>query len=218
MHKNPLSHRGLACALAAVLAVAAPGAPLVHAAARLSNAALLAAQLPNGETLSSAPTRDLSAAVRSAAAKRPSAAGEFVRLAILAKTPKRRSPACGQVSDMVTAGIAGAPGQAREISEMAMSVAPDCSEAISQAVRNPSLTPTGGVQTTGAGIPGSTTSESNNTSATGTTNGVGDGSFGAGFGPGFPGSPGFSGSSPSGASAISNGGFPLPTPAPPATS
>ena len=201
MHKNPLSHRGLVCVLAVVLAVAAPGAPLVQAAARLSNAALLAAQLPNGETLSSAPMKDVSAAVRAAVAKRPSAASDIIRIAILAKTPKHRSPMCNEVSAVVRAGMAAAPDRAREISESAMSVAPDCSDAIAQALRSPSLTPVGGVQTTGAAIPGSTTGETSDTPATGSST-VPGGDFGAGFGPGFPGSPGFSGSSPSGASAI----------------
>ena len=206
MHKNLLSHRGLVCALAAVLAVAAPGTPQLHAAARLSNAALLAAQLPAGETLESAPLKDVSAAVRSAVGKRPAAASEIVRLAIQAKARRRRNIACGVVSDLVTAGVSSAPGRAREISEMAMAIAPDCTDAIAQAVQNPSTGTTGTIgntPTTGAAVPGSTTGETtgvgNNGGTTATPNA---GDFGAGFGPGFPGSPGFSGSSPSGGFAL----------------
>ena len=206
MHKNLFSRRGLVCALAAVLAVTAPGIPQLHAAARLSNAALLAAQLPNGETLDSAPMKDVSAAVRSAVAKRPAAASEIVRIAIQAKTPKRRSIACGAISDLVSSGVSSAPGRAREISEMAMAIAPDCADAIAQAVRSPATGTTGSIAntpTTGAIVPGSTTGETtgvdNGGSTTATPNA---GDFGAGFGPGFPGSPGFSGSSPSGGFAL----------------
>ena len=198
MHKNLLPHRGLVCALAAVLAVASPGIPQLHAAARLSNAALLASQLPNGETLETAPLKDVDAAVRSAVAKRPAAASEIVRLAILAKTPRRRPIACAAVSDLVSSGVASAPGRAREISEMAMAIAPDCADAIGQAVQNPGLGAIGNTPTTGAVVPGSTTGETTG-STTATSAG---GGFGAGFGPGFPGSPGFSGSSPSGGFAL----------------
>ena len=203
MHKNFLSHRGLVCALAAVLAVAAPGTPQLQAAARLSNAALLAAQLPAGETLESAPMKDVNAAVRSAVGKRPAAASELVRIAIQARIRRRHDIACGVVSDLVTAGVSSAPGRAREISEMAMAIAPDCTDAIAQAVQNPSTGTIGNTPTTGAAVPGSTTGETtgvaNNGGTTATPNG---GDFGAGFGPGFPGSPGFSGSSPSGGFAL----------------
>ncbi len=196
-------------AVAAVLAVAAPGTPLVHAASHRANAELLASQLPGGETLATASTKDVKAAVRSAVAKRPADAADIVRIAIMAKTPKRRAVECGTVREIVDSAVRSAPERARAISEMAESIAPDCSQEIAQAVR-------GSVNGTGrapgnAGVPGtipngSTTANGDGTaSGTGTGGGdgaAGDGGFGGGFGPGSPGSPSFGGSSPSGGFAL----------------
>ena len=200
MRKTFLSHRGLLWALAAALAVAAPGAPRLHAAPKLTDSALLASELPSGETLSSAPMKDLAAAVRAAVSQRPAAASEIVRIAIMAKYPKLANPSCPMVRNLVAAAVAAAPQQARRIMETAEAIVPDCAEAIA------SITNTGAVPsgiTTGAVVPGSTTGETGGDAATGSTGG----DFGQGFGTGFPGSPGFSGSAPS-------GGFALPTPAP----
>ena len=203
MRKTHFSSRGLVCALAVTLAVVAPGTPVLYGAARLSNAALLSGQLPDGETLASAPMKDVQAAVSSAVTKRPGAAGDIVRIALMAKMPKRGGARCGMVRGVVGAAVGAAPGEARSISEMAQSLAPGCVASIDQALRSPAapvIGTAGGVLTTGAAVPGSTTGESTDA---GTTTTLG-GDFGAGFGPGFPGSPGFSGSSPSGGFALPN--------------
>ncbi len=207
MRKNPFYNRGLVWALAAFMAAAAPGTSRLHAAAKQSNAALLASELPRGETLASAPMKDVEAAVRAAVAKRPTAASEIVRIAILAKTPKQRAVSCRDVRLIVSAAVASVPSEAREVSEMAMSLAPDCGEEITQVLGTPVGNNASGVAA-GTAVPGSTTSTTGDAGDTGNANG-----FGAGFGPGFPGSPGFSGSAPSGASAVTSG-FPLPTPSP----
>ena len=188
MRKIYFSPTGAVWAMAVVLA----GAPLANAASGPSNAQLLKAQLPSGETLTAAPIKDVEAAVTAAVLKRPEAADQFVKLAILAKTPKHHAIDCPLVKDIVAAAVKAAPAKAREISEMANALVPDCADSIYDALGAPA--PTGGASA--ANVPGAAPAE-------------GDSGFGAGFGPGFPGSPGFSGSSPS-------GGFALPTPVPPA--
>ncbi len=187
-------------ACAVVLAVVAPGAPVLRAATHRANAELLASQLPSGEALSGAPMRDLRAAVSAAVSKRPADTSDIVRIAILARTPKSRAVDCAVVREIVSAAVTVAPDRAREVSEMAESMVPDCGQEISRAV-NSGTTGTANTGnavsgTSGATVPGATANGNTDTT------GAAGGDFGAGFGPGFPGSPGFGGSSPSGGFAL----------------
>ena len=202
MRKMTLSQRGFAWTCAVLLAASAVGAPSVHAASTRSNAALLSEQLPSGVTLARANVKQTADAVHAAVAKRHEDAAEIVRIAIVARTPKRGQGElpCRVVKEIMNAAMTSAPERAREIAEMGISLAPDCADDINAALRNPAYGTGTGSQTAQGAVPGS---------AEGGLGGDGGGDFGGGFGPGFPGAPGFSGSAPSGAAVT----VPLPTPA-----
>ncbi len=175
-------------AFAAVMAVALPGTP----AWALSNTAtvqVLKSQLPQGVTLASASISETATALSYAVTAHPNDAVGLTEVAILAKTPKRGH---GRLSTsslvrIVQAAIQAAPQEANDIVQMALTLHPEAADALNALLTNPPANPS----SLGGNAPD------------GFRNPTDDyGGFGVGFGPGFPGSPGFSGSTPSGAIAL----------------
>ena len=179
MRNTILGRRGLTWALAAVLAVSLPSTRLVWAADSPSSH-LLSAQLPAGVALRHATLDQTCDAVHAAVAKRPEMATSIVQVAVLTKSDKYKPMDCMSIKRIVRAAMTAAPDKASEIVQMALSLAPDCADALN-AVVNP-----------------------NDPDSISGFNSPDDlyGGFGVGFGPGFPGSPGFTGSPPSGAIAL----------------
>ena len=183
------ARRALLSAIAAVLAVSATSAY----AASISMAAArskLSSELPAGVSLAKASVDQTAGAVRSAVSKDTSDATDLLRAAIMAKEPKQGHGrlSCPDVDKLTRAAIASDALDASKLVDTASSLHPECADDLATLVNAGS-----GDATTGAGL-----------FAPADTYG-----FGVGFGPGFPGAPGFVGSAPS-------GGFALPpaTPAP----
>ena len=171
--------RGLSWAFAAVLAVAMPAAHSAWAVADSATAKMLGAQLPAGVTLAKASISQTAAAVSAAVSQRPDKAVDIVQVAIMAKTPKQGHGelSCDNLLKIAKAGISAAPDKSSEIVQMAASLHPECADALNSLVATAN---------NGSGLYGA----------------ADDYAFGVGFGPGFPGSPGFVGSAPSGAFAL----------------
>ncbi len=171
--------RALLCAIAAVLAVAAP---TVHAASDTAAARnMLNRELGPSLTLAKASIDQTAGAVKSAVAQNIGMATSILEAAIMAKEPKQghgRLP-CKDIEKLTRAAIASDSGDASKLLEMASSLAPECADTLNALLTNPE---TGDA----AGLYGPAE----------------DFGFGIGFGPGFPGSPGFVGSAPSGAIAL----------------
>ena len=182
MRKSFLAPSVLAWALAAVLALTLIGAPSARAA---SAAEQLGAQLPAGVTLSKATVEETAAALSAAIVKNPKMAVSLTETAIRAKTPRpgHGTLSCGSLVKIVSAATNAAPSKSSDIVQMALSDRPGCADELN------------------ALVVGST---SNAPSGFNTPQDL-YGGFGVGFGPGFPGSPGFSGSEPSGAIALPGG-------------
>lgn len=174
------------------LALTVLGAASLYAVATDSDAGqLLASELPAGVTLSTASNEQVITATRRAVRREPKMAVSVVRVAIVAKTPRRRlassdgksvvdrskdavCPPCDLVVGVARAGIEGAADQASRIVEEASALCPSCASELSNLLNDPGL---------GYGMNGPFDSPYG---------------FGTGFGPGFPGSPGFFGSPPGG--------------------
>ena len=169
-------------ALAAAMAVALPGSHPAWAAAGNAPLQLLKAQLPEGVTLASATTDQTANALKAAVTKRPEMATTLTEAAILAKTPKqgRGTLPCPALSKIVKGALDAAPRRSNDIVQMALSLHPECADSLDDLVRSPRSNAPDGF---------------NNPSDE-------YGGFGVGFGIGFPGSPGFVGSPPSGAIAL----------------
>ena len=186
------ARRALLSAIAAVLAVTATTA---HAAATISMAAArnkLASELPAGVSLSKASVDQTAGAVRSAVSKDSADATDLLRAAIMAKEPKQGQGklSCPDVDKLTRAAIASDAQDASKLVDTASSLHPECADDLAKLVN---AAP--GDASNGAGLFAP----------------ADDYGFGVGFGPGFPGAPGFVGSAPS-------GGFALPPASPsPAT-
>ena len=165
--------RPLGLALALIVALTAGGVREAIGVAAASSGELLAAELPAGVTVASAPTPVLATAVRSAVRKNPDKAVPLLRVALLSRKKKKAQDAPGFCDDYVSltrAALEAAPGQARALVEEATVIAPGCASALSGLL--------GGGDTGGdGGLP-----------AVGPAAGR----------PGGPGAPGFSGSTPGG--------------------
>lgn len=182
--------RALLGAVAALLAVSASA---VHAAPSMAAVrSRLSSELPAGVTLAKASIDQTAGAVRAAVAKDIDDATEILRTAIISKEPKQgqgKLP-CKDVAKLTRAAIASDNAGASQLIDTAASLHPECSGEL-----NDLLGSVNGTDVNGAGL-----------FAPSDTYG-----FGVGFGPGFPGAPGFVGSAPS-------GGFALPPASPaPAT-
>ena len=162
------------------------GAPGARAATDAANAAALSTNLPASVTLAKASINQVVGALHEAVKQHHDDAVDLLKIAVLAKTPKQ--------------GHGELPcDDLKKLVEAAATAAPDkASQLVEMAA---SLHPdcADGLQNLTAGTSGSDEV----------------GGFGLGLGTGFPGSPGFTGSAPSGASALPP--VVLPTPNPPVT-
>ena len=162
---------GLALALA--VALTAGGVREAVGVAAASSGELLAAELPAGVTIASAPTPVLATALRSAVRKNTDKAVPLLRVALLSRKKKKQNQEmqdnCTDFVDLTRSALEAAPGQARSLVEEAILIAPGCSSALGSLI--------GGGGSDGSSLP----------------------AFGTGYVlPGFAGAPGFSGSNPGG--------------------
>lgn len=177
-------------AFAALLAVAAPGIPSGWALPSAGTVSALKSQLPAGVSLSSATISETASALGAAVAAHPESAVGLTEAAILAKTPKKGhgTLSCQSLTKIVNAAVNAAPEKSSDVIQMALSLHPQCADELNALLTNPEervRLSSGGNAPDGFKTP--------NDEYAG---------FGVGFGPGFPGSPGFSGSTPSGAIAL----------------
>jgi hypothetical protein len=145
---------------------------------------LLDSDLPAGVTVKRASIDQLSDALYTATSQHPDLAMKLLEVAILAKTPPPHDGhlPCPDLITMLRKTVGAAPDQARQLLELAISLDPDCTDALNNILADPTL----------IGLP-----------ANSFGNGLGGNSgFGAGLGSSFPGSPGFTGSPPGGATAL----------------
>ena len=156
------------------------GAPSARAAATKASANQISAQLPVGVTLSSATVSQTAAALSRAVTANPSQAVNLTQTALVAKTPKKGKLSANSVVSLVKAAMQAAPQMANDILQMALAMYPEYADALNILVANPTSNGTDGFVDPTEQY----------------------GGFGVGFGPGFPGSPGFTGSPPSGAIAL----------------
>lgn len=173
--------RGLTWAFAALLAVAAT--PTIHAASDSAAArSKLNSELPAGVTLARASCDQTAGAIKEAVAKDTGMAGSILASGIMARTPKQGHGelSCECLMKLTRAAIASDQQQASMLVQMASSMRPDCADALNNLLA-------GGADTT---------------DTPGLFNAADIYAFGVGFGPGFPGSPGFVGSPPSGSVAL----------------
>ena len=169
-------------------------------AAEESGARLLTAELPSGTKLSEVGCEVLARAVGKATKAHRAEAPEILSAALNGGVEKgaRHSPEhlpCSCVSRIVRASLTAAPSEASAVFDQAVAIYPDCADELAalldlatkagynykDAVNpiDPGDQPVAGINNVGGVI------------------GTGLSGFGAGLGPGFPGSPGFSGSDPS---------------------
>ena len=186
-----MRHLALLCLL---LAAATIPQPLRAAERPDEGIRLLREELPKDTTIAETECERLAKAVRAATLKRLPAAPSILTAALLGEQfkDKRRERArrsCACVVRLVHASINAAPDQANTLLELAATLYPECVDALDRGGRGLG---NGDGDGTGTNLGGPS---------------LGDGNFGGGFGPGFPGSPGFSGSTPS-------SGLALPTPIP----
>ncbi len=165
--------RPFGLALALIVALTAGGVREAVGVAAASSGELLAAELPAGVTIASAPTPVLATAVRSAVRKNSDKAVPILRVALLSRKKKKRADVpefCDDYVALTRAALEAAPGQARALVEEATVIVPGCASALS------------GLLGDGGGSDGSSLP-----------------AFGTGYVlPGFAGAPGFSGSNPGG--------------------
>ncbi len=171
------------------MVVTLSGAPSAWALSDAATVQVLKSQLPAGVTLANASIAETVTAVGFAVSAHPTAAVGLTEVAILAKTPKKGHGklSASALLAIVKAGIQAAPQEASDIVDMAVRLHPEDADELNALLANSPVEP---IKTAGNAPDGfvSPTDEY--------------GGFGVGFGPGFPGSPGFSGSTPSGAIAL----------------
>lgn len=181
MKHSLLRQIGSVLALTAALAVS--GVQQLAAVAGASSAELLAAELPAGVTISSAPTPILATALKGAIRKKTDQAVPLLRVALLSRGKKKASTDASKGGqDFSKGGGARADADVVELTRAAIEAAPDQAQAL--------------VEEAIAIAPGS---------ASALQSLLGGGDFnaplGGGFtGPGFVGAPGFVGSGPGGGS------------------
>lgn len=177
LHISSRSRLSWAAALLMVVALGAADSAFAVTASQK-----LGAELPAGVTLRTAKLSQTVEALGKAVAATPESAVALTDAAISAESSKKRGLSCAGLRSLVDAASASAPGKSREIVESAMSMKPECSQELNGSLNAPR---------TGSII-----------GAVGDEPTLAAQGFGAGLGAGFAGSPGFIGSSPSGATAF----------------
>ena len=196
------NYHSIPAVLCACLALVLSPISHAHAATDAANASALRSNLPAGVTLARATIRQTAASLHATVLQHHDDALDLLRIAVLAKTPKQgdgRLP-CPDLRRLVQAACTAAPDKTSQLVELANTLDPDCADSLQDLL---------------SGALGGEGSGGNGTNGNG-TNGDGSGSDGpggdfnsplGGFGPGFPGAPGFVGSTP-------GNGVALPSPAP----
>jgi hypothetical protein len=179
----------------AVLALALPITPAVHAATGKSDSKLvkmISADLPPGVTLKTATAAQMADAIYTVTSERPDLALGVLQAAIISKRPPPHQGdiPCPDVIQMLKKSVAAAPDKARDLLELAISLNPECTDSFNELLSNPALL---GLSPGAFGA------------------GLGNSGFGAGLGSNFPGAPGFTGSPPGGATALPPSGLPATT-------
>ena len=135
MRKSLLSSSLFAWALAAVMAVALPGA---HSAWAASARGELSAELPGGVTLAKASVAQTADALHSAVAKNPGMASGLTETALVAKTKsKGKKLTVGEVKLLVNAALSAAPEKSSEIIQVALSLYPQYADQLNELALNP---------------------------------------------------------------------------------
>ena len=206
-----------------MLVALAPARAKAAAAPGQTGAQLLQAQLPNGTNVTQADCEQLTRAVSLATrAHRPEV--KAILTAALSRNVQRDPSraesklSCACVTHLLRAAIGAAPEKASVLLELASSLYPNCADSLEAAVQ--SMDDKNVVDDKNGPARGRSATDGAHTAddapmavdADGTrpdTNApntfdpaLETAGFGVGFGPGFPGSPGFTGSSPSGAIAL----------------
>ena len=175
--------RALLGAIAALLAVSASNAQAAPASMAATRSKL-SSELPAGVSLARASIDQTAGAVKAAVGKDQTDATEILRVAIMSKEPKQGEGklACRDVAKLTRAAIASDSAAASQLVDTASSLHPECADELNSLL--------GGANT------------GNDSAGAGLFAPADDYGFGVGFGPGFPGAPGFVGSAPSGGFAL----------------
>ena len=173
------------CVLALVFAT-----PMARGATDAANVAAIQANLPANVTLQQASIKQVAVALHETVLQHLDDALDILRVAILAKTPRRGDGdlSCKDRCQLVQAACTAALDRTSKLVELADTLCPDCADSFQDL-----LAPSGGVAPR--------------------TRAEGDDiiGFGVGFGPGVPGAPSFVGFSATPSTAI---GLPSPSPLP----
>ena len=174
-HQLISTGRRFSWALAAWLTLGTLPTPAARAATDAANAAALGTNLPPSVTLAKASVDQVAGALHEAVKQHHDDAVDLLKIAVLAKTPKQGHGelSCADLKKLVEAAASVATDKASQLVEMAASLHPDCADSLQSLL---------------AGALGA--------------DGFDGGGVGSGFGPGFPGSPGFVGSPPSSTVAL----------------
>lgn len=133
MRAKPFSPAAFSLALLAVLQILF--APDIRGVAAASSGELLAAELPAGVTVASAPTPVLAKALKTAIAKREDQAVPLLRVALLSRKKKRKNvpylvDRCNDPVDLTRAALEASPSAARRLVEEATLLFPECASAL----------------------------------------------------------------------------------------
>ena len=191
---------------------------------------LIQAQLPDGTALIQADGKTLGRAVRRAILDHPTKAPAILSAALSdgtsekgAKNKGAASRSCDFVLQVFKAALRAAPDQASALTDIAMAIDPECVDSLTLALQvqthpvaaydykdRPDFKDRSDYKDrAGAPVAGI-----NNSAGEADDLGFGDGFGLGGFGPGFPGAPGFVGSAPSGGFALPPVALPSPVTAP----
>ena len=220
--------RSLRSAAALFVCAAASWSPLSSwgaSATGQTGAQLLQAQLPNGTAVAQADCEQLTRAVNLATRAHRTDAPAILTAAISRPSKKdRRHPEatlpCACVTRLLRASMTAAPEKASSLLELASSLYPDCADSLQAAVavfddknvvddkNGPAARSARDGARDGSAANGPANgnfadgSRPDSNAPEGFDPGAEANGFGVGFGPGFPGSPGFTGSPPSGAISL----------------
>ena len=191
-----------ACLLSGLPGVSrAAGARTNEAGVRLLEAELVPGLVP----LRSVKCTPLVIAVSKTTLAHPKDARAILDAALTRRVRKYRDKAptlpCTCARRIFLASVAAAPKQSSELLDLAMELYPDCTPEFAGALSD--FNAGVGIGPDGETTPGSSTmNDPMGASMLNNPDGLIDGGFGVGFGPGFPGSPGFTGSGPSAGVAL----------------
>ena len=207
--------------LAALLFLSGVLLPVPASAASTSGqtgAQLLQAQLPADTTLVKADCAQLAHAVTLATRAHHADATAILAAALVRNPKKGAHPSegklpCACAARLLRASMLAAPDRASALLELASSLCPDCADSFQAVVAVlDDKNPVDGKDSVGPAPAANEPAPAANNGPDGfDTPGDLYGGFGVGFGPGFPGSPGFTGSPPSGAIALPPGLTPVTT-------